>query len=143
MSPIADEDIIYTLAKRLVVAAWCLMAVVLVNSYTSSLVSYLMAPKYVSLMNTIQDLAESKEISLIVLKHTSMHSELLVCKQRLAELFKYQKKLLQFYDKQAAKYGVLKRLGDRLRADPQSVLTSLENLHDIIFSQQKAFPTVT
>jgi uncharacterized membrane protein YdbT with pleckstrin-like domain len=39
----ANEVITFSLSTRLVVAAWCLMAVVFVNSYSSSLVSYLIS----------------------------------------------------------------------------------------------------
>lgn len=75
---IADDIIHYTLATRLVVAAWCLISIVIVNSYTSSLVSHLMAPKFSPLINTVQDLADSREISIVVLKHTSVDSALFV-----------------------------------------------------------------
>lgn len=74
----ASEVITFTLATRCIIAAWCLTAVVFVNSYTSSLVSYLMAPKFVPLINTVKNLADSHDISIVVLKHTSVESILFV-----------------------------------------------------------------
>ena len=54
------------------------MAVVFVNSYTSSLVSYLMAPKFLPLVSTIQDLADSRDVRILSLKSTSSEAVLLV-----------------------------------------------------------------
>lgn len=68
----ANEVISFTLATRLILAAWCLTAAVFVNSYTSSLLSYLMAPKFSPLISTVKSLAESRDISITVLKHTSV-----------------------------------------------------------------------
>lgn len=75
---LANRDAEFSLAKKLVVAVWCLIAVVFVNSYTSSLVSYLTAPKFVPLINTVQDLADSRELQVSSLKFTSIDSTLLV-----------------------------------------------------------------
>ena len=75
---IANGVINFTLATRLVVATWCLMAVVFVNSYTGILVSYLMAPKFLPLITTVQSLADSREVSIAVAKHTSVEAALFV-----------------------------------------------------------------
>ena len=74
----ASEEIHFSLPTRLVVAVWCLIAVVFVNSYTSSLVSYLTAPRFIPLINTVQDLADSREIKIAPLKFTSIDSALAV-----------------------------------------------------------------
>ncbi len=50
------------------VAAWCLIAIVLVNSYTSSIVSHLMAPRFLPLINTVQELADSNELQISMKK---------------------------------------------------------------------------
>ena len=63
---------------RLVVAGWCLMAIVLVNCYTSSLVSYLMAPRFLPLINTVQDLADSRDLKIAVFKFSAVDSALFV-----------------------------------------------------------------
>ena len=68
----------FSLATRLVVASWCLAGVVFVNSYSSSLVSFLMTPKFVHLMNTIEDLVASNHIQITIKKFTSEYSELMV-----------------------------------------------------------------
>ncbi|KAI9556298.1 hypothetical protein GHT06_018872 [Daphnia sinensis] len=113
----SNEVIAFTLATRLMVTAWCLTAVVFVNSYTSSLVSYLMAPRFVPVITTVQSLADSKEISLIVLKHTSVESTLF-----------------------AATSGALAKIGAYLQSHPENQLNSLENIEDQVYYQRKAFP---
>ncbi|XP_057374584.2 glutamate receptor ionotropic, kainate 2-like [Daphnia carinata] len=113
----SNEVIAFTLATRLIVTAWCLTAVVFVNSYTSSLVSYLMAPKFVPVITTLQSLADSKEISLMVLKHTSVETTLF-----------------------AATTGALAKIGALLQAHPENQLNSLENIEDQVYYQRKAFP---
>ena len=69
---------------RLVVAAWCLAGIVFVNAYTSSIVSYLMAPRFVPLIKTVQDLADSHELKISVRKSTSQYSALMVIRLIIA-----------------------------------------------------------
>lgn len=68
------------LSIRILVACWCLSALVLVQSYTSCLVSYLMAPKFIPFLNTIDELANDPKIPFVVMKYTNVHSDLLVSK---------------------------------------------------------------
>ena len=75
---LANDVINFTPATRMVIAAWCLMGIVFVNSYTSSLLSYLMAPTFLPVISTVQDLAESHYLHLIILKNTVVDSVLLV-----------------------------------------------------------------
>ena len=71
------------MATRLAVAGWCLAAIVFVNSYSSSLVSYLMAPRYVPLMNTVQDLADSNVIHPFIRKDSFQSTTVLVSNAQL------------------------------------------------------------
>ncbi|XP_046651122.1 glutamate receptor 1-like [Daphnia pulicaria] len=112
-----NEVITFSLSTRLVVAAWCLIAVVFVNSYTSSLVSYLMAPKFLPVITTVKSLAESRDVQITVLKHTSVESILF-----------------------EATSGVLAKLGAHLKAHPENQLPSLEHVEDVVYYQRKAFP---
>lgn len=75
---VANSCNIKTLSTRLLVAAWCLVAIVIVNSYTTTLASYLMAPRYKPLVNSIEDIADSSRPMLMVLKEGSYESFLLV-----------------------------------------------------------------
>ena len=47
------------MSARLMISVWCLTAVVLANSYISTLVSYMTAPRFTPLINTVKDLADS------------------------------------------------------------------------------------
>ena len=75
----------FSLATRLAVAGWCLAGIVFVNSYSSSLVSYLMAPRFVPLMNTVQDLADSNVIRPFIRKDSFQSTTVMV--SRLMRLF--------------------------------------------------------
>lgn len=74
----ANDCIIKTMPAKLLGAAWCLVAIVIVNSYTSSLASYLMAPRYKPLANSIEDIAAIPRPMFMVLKDSSFESFLLV-----------------------------------------------------------------
>nr|CAH0112794.1 unnamed protein product [Daphnia galeata] len=117
-SLVNPNDVIhFTPATRIVIAAWCLMGIVFVNSYTSSLLCYLMAPTFLPVISTVQDLAESHDIEIASLKHTSVDSALF-----------------------AATSGSFAKLGASLRAHPENLLETLDNIEDIVFYQRKAFP---
>ena len=62
----AEYFAIKTLPTRLVLSTWCLMCVVIINSYTGNLTSYLTMPALQPIPNSFQELALSKEISFIV-----------------------------------------------------------------------------
>ena len=50
-----------TLKTRIVIGAWCLMCFFLVTSYSSVLISFIMAPHYQPLINNVYDLADNKK----------------------------------------------------------------------------------
>ncbi|XP_057374504.2 glutamate receptor ionotropic, delta-2-like [Daphnia carinata] len=108
--------ITFTLATRIVVASWLLMGTVFVNCYTSSLLSYLMAPTFLPLISTVQDLADSRDIQIAAPKHSSVDSALF-----------------------AATTGPFAKLGESLRAHPENLLSMSNNIEDIVFHQRKAF----
>ena len=87
----------FTLATRLVVAAWCLAGIVFVNTYTSSLVSHLMAPRFLPLINTVQDLSDSYKLNIAVRKFTVEYATLMVSNMwnmKLETIFKNRLRLL-------------------------------------------------
>ncbi|KAI9553542.1 hypothetical protein GHT06_021460 [Daphnia sinensis] len=54
------------LAVRVLAAAWCLAAAVLVNSYSSVLITYILAPNNPPLITSAYDLAQKDDVYLIV-----------------------------------------------------------------------------
>ncbi|KAI9556332.1 hypothetical protein GHT06_018906 [Daphnia sinensis] len=110
-----SDVITFTFATRIVVASWLLMGTVFVNCYTSSLLSYLMAPTFLPLISTVQDLADSRDIQIAAPKHTSVDSALF-----------------------AATTGSFAKLGASLRAHPENLLSASDNIEDIVFLQRKA-----
>lgn len=57
---------------------WCLAMIVLVNSYSSTVTSYLMAPRYQPMINSVEDIANSQRPIFMVQKYTSFDTALLV-----------------------------------------------------------------
>ncbi len=70
----------FALSMKMIIGIWCLTAIVLVNSYTSSLVSHLMAPRFVPIINTAQELADSRELKISALEFSSVDSTIFVSK---------------------------------------------------------------
>ena len=67
-----------TLPARLLIAAWCLVAIVLVNAYTSSVTSFLMAPRYHVLLDSIDDVEKFSRPIFMVGSTSSYESALMV-----------------------------------------------------------------
>ena len=57
------------LKLRLVMGAWCLVSFCLITAYSSVVVSFVMAPHYRPLVETVKQLAENEDINPLVLKN--------------------------------------------------------------------------
>lgn len=66
------------LSFRILVGTWLLISMVLVNSYSSTVISYLTVPKMKPHINTFEDLATNKEIGIILLKDAVLAEQILV-----------------------------------------------------------------
>lgn len=66
------------LSFRILVGVWLLIATVLVNSYSGTIVSYLTVPKIKPSINTFEDLAISKDVELIIKKDVVIGQQILV-----------------------------------------------------------------
>ncbi len=66
------------LSFRVLVGAWLLIATVLVNSYSGTVISYLTVPKMKPPINTFEDLVASKEVELILLAETVIEQQIRV-----------------------------------------------------------------
>lgn len=54
------------LSSRLLLAFWLLGATVVVNSYSGTIISYLMLPKMKPSINSLEDLAQNQDVGLVV-----------------------------------------------------------------------------
>ena len=63
---------------RLVAAGWFLAAIVLVNVYNGTLVSFLTVPKYEPIVGTLDELARSKTLKIAMAKQTIVSQYFLV-----------------------------------------------------------------
>ena len=75
---LAEYNTSKTLALRLFLAIWFLMSVILINSYTGNLTSYLTFPALESIPNSFQDLANRKDLSIIVEDKSVLAEQILV-----------------------------------------------------------------
>ena len=62
---------------------WCLMAVVLINSYTGNLTSYLSIPKLNPIPNSFDELVSSSDYKLSIAANTILMKSIMV-KNRVA-----------------------------------------------------------
>jgi hypothetical protein len=63
---------------RILVGVWLLIATVLVNSYSSTVISYLTVPKMKPPINTFDDLAISEEVELVLLADNVITMQIMV-----------------------------------------------------------------
>ena len=66
------------LPVRILVAVWCLMALILVNSYTGNLISYLTVPRMKPVVNSFEELANSQETKLTIEAKNILSENILV-----------------------------------------------------------------
>nr|CAH0102497.1 unnamed protein product [Daphnia galeata] len=88
------------LSFRILVGAWLLVATVLVNSYSGTVVAYLTVPKMKPSINTFEDLAASEDVQLLIKEDVIIGQQIL-----------------------AAKSGVLKTLADQARRFPADFMS--------------------
>ena len=64
--------------RYILVGVWCLMAVVLANAYAGTLFSFLSVAKLEPIVNSLEALAQSKDLQLIVQDRSEMAKRLMV-----------------------------------------------------------------
>ena len=64
---------------RFLIGAWCLAAAILVNSYSSVLITYVLAPNNPPLINSVYDLVQTDYIKLVVDKGRGLDVVISVC----------------------------------------------------------------
>nr|CAH0102495.1 unnamed protein product [Daphnia galeata] len=83
---------------RILVGVWVLIATVLVNSYSGTVVAYLTVPKMKPPINTFEDLAASNDVEILIKEDVVIGQQLM-----------------------AAKSGVFKTLADQARRNPDHI----------------------
>lgn len=67
-----------SLSLRLLAGVWCLACLVLANAYAGTFVSFMSAPRLMSIPQTLQQLAENKELKLTLEKGVILGDIILV-----------------------------------------------------------------
>ncbi|XP_057376140.1 ionotropic receptor 93a-like [Daphnia carinata] len=112
------------LSLRLIAGLWCLTMVVLVNAYSSTLMSYLTVPKLTPIVNTLAELAVSRDSQITIDFESDMSR--------------------MFMDASSGPYRIL---GNSLRNNPKLLVRSgsLEGLNNVLLRGNVYFanrPTV-
>ncbi|XP_057369972.1 glutamate receptor 1-like [Daphnia carinata] len=102
---------------QILVGTWLLVAMVLVNSYSSTVVSYLTVPKMKPSIQTFEDLAASPAVGLILKVDTDIGQKIL-----------------------EAESGVLKILGDQARREPDRLFTDPGKINARLIKGRYAYP---
>jgi len=66
------------IAIRIVTGTWCLMAVVLVYSFTGNFTAYLAIPKFLSIPNSFEELAAREDYQISVLSNSVLARDIMV-----------------------------------------------------------------
>jgi len=70
----------------LLLCFWCMAVIVLVNAYSTTLMSYLMAPRFIPMIESIDNIVNISRPFFMVLKYTAFESVLLVVNQRTIKI---------------------------------------------------------
>ena len=105
---------------------WCLVTVVLANAYGGVLFSFLSVTKLEQPINSLEELANSKDVKLIAQLRFELTERFLVLNDFL--FFVITKHDVVFFMWQNAANGSEKLIGDSLRANPDNLITSLKDL---------------
>lgn len=81
---------------RILVGVWLLIATVLVNSYSSTVISYLTVPNMKPPINTFDDLAISEEVELVLLADNVITMQIMVRWLFKWNIYKLKKKSPSF-----------------------------------------------
>lgn len=93
---------------------------VLVNSYSSTVISHLTVPKIKKSINSLEDLAASNDVKILIRKDVIIGQQIL-----------------------SAKTGVLQILGEQIRRNPDFSFTDLHKLQAKLRKGGFAFPFVS
>ena len=122
---------------------WLLSMVVLIKGYAGVLTSLLTVPKWKPIAQSLEKVAESKELRVTCEKNTYFSDILLVFLLfSYIHLFYWLKYFQWTIGTQNAKEGYEKILGDQLRNDPTLLLSDGIGAINNVFSHKAAYPGV-
>ncbi|KZS03572.1 Uncharacterized protein APZ42_033783 [Daphnia magna] len=107
-------------SSQMLIGMWLLIATVLVNSYSGTIISYLTVPRMKPPINTFEDLAASQDVSLVLLADNVIGQHIL-----------------------DAKSGVLKILSGHIQNNRGQVLRNIQTISETLETGNYAFPFVT
>ena len=108
--------------SQLLVGIWCLMCVVLANGYAGTLFSFMSVTKLEQPINSLDELANSKDVSLMMAGESSLTEKFLVYEKIIIIYVKlYIISCAKIFACQSALNGTDKLIGDSIRAHPENL----------------------
>ena len=127
-----------SLASYVVVGTWLLVTVVLANAYAGTLFSFLSVAKLESPINSLQELAKTTKIQLILQAHTELADQILVkIIYKCVLLFINSKHKIK-----SATSGPESVIGDSFRANPSNLISVLGEAKEKLKTGKYAFSYV-
>ncbi|EFX79723.1 hypothetical protein DAPPUDRAFT_103904 [Daphnia pulex] len=136
------------LSFRVLVGTWLLVAMVMVNSYSGTVISCLTVPKMKPAINTFEDLVTMEDVKLVLLADTVIAQQIRV-KFDHFQLLSSLKCFIcfallnhsQHFSTKESKSGASKILGDQIRNNPDRILSnSLADVNNRMETERYAFP---
>ena len=126
---------------RVLVGCWLLVAVVLVNSYSCIVVSSLTVPTVHPAINSLENLAASNDVSLIIRKDYALGQQILAIINKIC-IFHIFFLFVICHKFQSANSGIFKTLGDQVRQHPDRILSTASETVQKLETGRYAFPYV-
>ena len=115
---------------RIVGGAWCLTAFVLVTAYSSVLISFIAAPVFYPLVDSVGELADRNDVSLVILKNYATDVILSVCWLRSKVHTVFRLNFEHLYFKNPGNDTLLKKLSKKLNSNPHSRCTNISHCYN-------------
>lgn len=125
---------------RVLAGFFLLGAMVLVNSYSGIVISSLTVPKLQQSIDSLEELAESKEVGVLLRYDTSIGEKILVFKWILLMWIPF---VINVWFQQQATSGVYKAVADKARKFPDHVLGDPFKLNVMLETGHYAYPFVS
>lgn len=116
------------------------MSVVLANAYAGTLFSFLTVTKLEPIVNSLEELANSKQLQLLIQDRTELAERLLVTYIILNKIYYHLLKILISIKR--ATNGAEKIIGDSLRANPENLIANLGQVKQKLVKGTYAFTYV-
>lgn len=130
------------LSFRIALASWCLGSFILANTYSSALISYIVAPKLQPVSKSFEDIASGypQPLKLLTEKNSLLPTYYFLVQYSF--FFTFFNFIISFLFAQNAKSGTYKLIGDSLRENPETLFTNRQKGSQLMDTGHYAYAAV-